>query len=665
MKVLMLPIVVAMLASGSPLTAQADPDTIRWTIVIGSRHAGVYKRWIEADGELRYFMEFDDRGRGPRMETHLRLGPGGLPVWLASTGHDYFKASLASRFSIRNDTARWEIQQESGEMAVSGPVFFTSGGVDDGLMIGAALAHGGELQLVPEGRIRVERVGELQVRAGERTRSVVQYEISGKGFEPQTTWLTPEGRYFASGSGWSGTVEIGWEETLPQILQAQEARRELRHATAARRLARRPTGPLVFRNISIYDADARTILRNQSVVVSGNRISAVGDDISVPVPAGAEVVDGYGRTLLPGLWDMHTHNNLLDGPMHLAAGITSVRDLGNDTTIVVDLHRKWESGETLGPRLITSGFIDGPGPFAGPTGLKASTEAEARAAVDTYARLGMEQIKVYSSLDPALLPVIIEQAHQHDMRVSGHIPWPLLAEQAVRRGIDELQHANFLVLNFLGDTIDTRTPARFNAPASMTADLDLTSAPVQEFVQLLKERDVVIDPTVAIFEGLLTARAGEPTPGFESVIHRFPPDVRRQMKGGGLPVPEGMDERYRASFGKMLDFVALLHRTGIRIVPGTDSWAGFTLHRELELYVQAGIPITEVLYLATLGSARIARRDDRLGSISVGKLADLVMVEGDPSLSISDLRRTRLVVKDGVVYDPNALYAEFNIGPVP
>ena len=126
-----------------------------------------------------------------------------------------------------------------------------------------------------------------------------------------------------------------------------------------------------------------------------------------------------------------------------------------------------------------------------------------------------------------------------------------------------------------------------------------------------------------------------------------------------------MDPVFRASFAKMLELVGLLHRAGVRIVPGTDGFAGFTLHRELELYAEAGIPAADVLYLATLGSARVAERDDRLGTVEAGKLADLVLVEGDPTADISNVRRTRLVVKDGVVFDPNAIYAEFNVGPTP
>lgn len=647
------------------LHAQGVPDTTTWTVVMGGRHAGVYQRWREADGEIRYFFEFNDRGRGPQLESRVRVDESGAPLWVEATGVDYFKAPMTASLDVRNERARWEARGDSGVVPVRASVYFADAGIDDGMIIRAALAAGGQLQAIPEGTLRVRRVGEMVVSVGDRRQPLVQYEIAGMGFEPSITWLTPEGEYFGSGSAWFATVPRGWEEVVPQLVATQEQREGERYAEIAKRIARRPAQPLVFRNVNVFDAEHRMILRGQTVVVSGNRITEVGSVRRVRVPRNAQVIDGAGRTLLPGLWDMHAHASALRGVMHVAGGVTTARDLGNDTAQVLDLQRKWNANTTVGPRLLVSGFIDGPGQYTGPIGIKVSTEEEARAAVDQFARQGMVQVKVYSSLEPALLRPIIEQARRHGMRVSGHIPWPMLAEEAVRQGIDELQHANFLLLNFLGDTIDTRTPQRFHAPARMGADIDISSKRVREFVQLLKERDVVVDPTLGVFEGMFTGRPGQVSPGDQAIIDRMPPQVRQNMRGGGLPVPEGMDERYRTSHRRMIEFVGLLHREGVRIVPGTDGWPGFLLHRELELYTEAGIPAAEVLYLATLGSARVMRQDDRLGSIEPGKLADLVLVEGDPTVRISDIRQTRLVVKDGIVFDPNALYAEISVGPVP
>jgi imidazolonepropionase-like amidohydrolase len=290
-------------------------------------------------------------------------------------------------------------------------------------------------------------------------------------------------------------------------------------------------------------------------------------------------------------------------------------------------------------------------------------EDEARAAIDNYAKLGYDGIKVYSSIKPELVPTIIKLAHAKGLRVSGHVPANMTARQFVEAGADEIQHINFVFLNFFDDVKDTRTPQRFIAVAERAAGLDLNSQPVRSFVQLLKDHNTVIDPTLTAFETLFTDRPGQISPSFAAVADRMPPQVRRNFLAGGLPVPEGKDALYHESQLATLRMTKLLYDSGITIVAGTDDLPGFTLHRELELYAKAGISPPEVLRIATLGAARVAHRDQELGSIAPGKLADLVLVEGDPAKRISDIRHPTLVIKDGVFYEPAALYKALGIKP--
>jgi imidazolonepropionase-like amidohydrolase len=295
--------------------------------------------------------------------------------------------------------------------------------------------------------------------------------------------------------------------------------------------------------------------------------------------------------------------------MHLAAGVTSVRDLANDIDALQSLKRKIEANEELGPRILMSGFMDGRGPYAGPTKVFVDTEEEARAAIDNYAKLGYTGIKIYSSIKPEIVPKIIELAHAKNLRVSGHVPAFMTAEQFVLAGADELQHVNFLFLNFLFDDVkDTRTPSRFTSVADRAATMDLKSERVASFVRLLKEKRIVVDPTVGIFDSMFVDRPGKMSLAFAKIGDRLPPQVRRSLFVGGLPVPEGKDERYRESAKALLRMIKLLYDTGVPIVAGTDSLAGFALHRELELYVEAGIPAAEVLKIATLGAASVMKR---------------------------------------------------------
>jgi imidazolonepropionase-like amidohydrolase len=263
------------------------------------------------------------------------------------------------------------------------------------------------------------------------------------------------------------------------------------------------------------------------------------------------------------------------------------------------------------------------------------------------------------------VPFLAAEAHRRGMRVSGHVPAFMSAEQAIKAGYDEIQHENFLFLNFWVDSVpDTRTPARFTAVAERAASLDLHSSRVQSFVELLKSHGTVLDPTVNVFENLLVARKGALDPGYSAIADRVPPLIRRGFLIGGLPVPEGKDQLYRRSFQAMLTFLKQLYDAGIPIVAGTDAFPGFALQRELELYVSAGIPAPKVLSLATLGAARIMKRDGDLGSVAPGKLADLIVVDGNPAERISDIRRVSFVMKGGTIYDPASLYQAIGIRPM-
>jgi imidazolonepropionase-like amidohydrolase len=414
---------------------------------------------------------------------------------------------------------------------------------------------------------------------------------------------------------------------------------------------------------ALFDAETGVVRPDTTIVLDGARIAAVGPDDTVRVPEGAAVIDARGSTAMPGLFDMHTHPSLDDGPLYLAAGVTSIRDMAAEPDKPSPL-RAFESGEALGPRVTFSGIIDGRGPFQAPTRTLVSTEAEARTAVRAMAAAGFPRIKIYSSVPPELVPIIVDEARKLGLHVSGHVPAFMTAEQAVRAGYDEIQHINMLFLNFMFDEVeDTRTPARFTALVGRAADLDLQSRRVQEFLALLKQRQVTVDPTLVTFEDLYTSRPGEIAPQFAAVADRMPVLVRRSFLEGGLPVPDGADTRYRATFRAMQRMLMALRRAGIPIVAGTDSMAGFSLPRELELYVQAGIPPAEVLRIATLDAARHLGQEKELGSIEVGKRADLILVSGNPVVDIGNVRNLRLVVKNGALLDPDALCELLGIRP--
>ena len=632
---------------------RTPPQTRRYTVLMSTNTAG--SQVVTTRGnEVTIDYEYNDRGRGPKTHTVMTLDERGLPLTLTTSGNDYFKQNVEESLATEAGTARWKNSAETGE-GKAGAFYASMYGPPEeaGMLAKALLRAGGRLAVHPGGEATIRKAGEANLRGTH----VTAYEIGGLGFTPFEVWLDDENNFFGSVSAWSSTIREGFEADAKQLIEQQDQRAAARTGELAKRFTRVPKGDLIITNARVFDPRTGTLSQPREIIVKGNRIVAEsGQTLVAPT-----TIDAAGRVVLPGLWDMHVHMSDTDGLLNIAAGITSARDLGNDSDTILDLKKKIDAGEAIGPRLTLRGLIDGPGPFKGPTNILAADEAEAKKAIDFFADRNYEGIKIYSSIKPELVPFMTRYAHEKGLRVSGHIPAGMTASQAVDAGYDEIQHVNMLFLNFMPDVTDTRTPARFTEPAKRGADLDVDSQQVRDFIGRLKARNVVVDPTAAVFENLFTARTGQLAPSYAMIANRFPVQVRRFLLTGGLPVPEGMDETYRASFRRMLDLIGALHKAGVTIVAGTDALPGFTLHRELELYVQAGISPAGALRIATLTAAEVARQDKDLGTIEPGKLADFIIVDGDPTRNISDIRNVVTVVKDGRVFDPREIYEELGI----
>jgi len=236
----------------------------------------------------------------------------------------------------------------------------------------------------------------------------------------------------------------------------------------------------------------------------------------------------------------------------------------------------------------------------------------------------------------------------------------------VRDGADEIQHMNFVFLNFMPDVTETRTPARFTEPGKRAAGIDLNSPQVNQFIALLKEHHTVIDPTIAFWEGTYTDRPGAVRKIDAYMFDRLPLQIQRNSKtaGGALPIPDAAtDQLYRASYANFVRMVKKLYDNGITIVAGTDKGSGYALHRELEIYNQAGIPAPQVLCMATLTAAQVMKRNNELGSVAPGKLADLILVNGDPTTNISDIRKLDTVIKGGALMYPAEIWLALGVRP--
>ncbi|MEP7348148.1 MAG: amidohydrolase family protein, partial [Gemmatimonadaceae bacterium] len=389
--------------------------------------------------------------------------------------------------------------------------------------------------------------------------------------------------------------------------------------SAWRRTTRRvASGSYALVGARVIDGTASDPVSDATVIVREGLIAAAGPSASTPVPNGMRQLDARGTTIVPGLWDMHAHASQIEwGPAYLAAGVTSVRDMGGDTLLLTRLRDAQISGRTLSPRLVLAGLVDGDTSDAFGS-VVAGSAAQGRAVVEQYARRGYRQIKLYSVLRPDVVAAIARAAHEHQMTVTGHVPRAMTPEQAVDSGMDQIAH-----LPFRGSPSDTAT---------------------QRAIRRLGAVATVIDPTLSWNE-LLSRSEDTEIASFEPMFERAPPPLAANYRS--VQNPAGGGRGVASQFA----IVTAMRDAGIRIVAGTDGGIpGASLLRELELLVQAGLSPREALTAATSEAARAVGMERDLGKIRPGYRADLLVLDADPLANISNVRRSRWVVTHGIVY---------------
>ncbi|HEX3476954.1 MAG TPA: amidohydrolase family protein [Kofleriaceae bacterium] len=616
---------------------------------------------IEPDGKRVTHFAFHDRGRGPDTRATETLDRAGALRSFHVTGVDYAQGPVDEQLEEAHGMLRWRSPSEHGQAPIgSGWYVSAQTGIDPYALLARALRHatGHRLKLLPGGEAWIEDDTEREIPIAGVTRHLHRVAIAGLDYTPQVIWLDEDDEMFAGGDSAFAAIRTGAEAVMPALLADTLRWSSARAADLAHRLAHRPPdGKLAFIHARLYDSERGTVVPDATVVVAGDRIAVVGD-AATPVPAGSRVIDAHGRTLLPGLWDMHVHMQIAEaGLLFLASGVTTVRDLGNHPEELDPRVERLDAGTEIGPHVLRAGLIDAPGDYAAPYGIIASNLSDALAAVSRYADAGYVQIKIYSSIPPPWVRTIAAAAHARGLRVSGHIPSGMNAADAVLQGFDEIQHANYLFLRFLaGPGDDTRTLLRITRVAERGGGLDLDGPDVRRFLDLLVAHRTVLDPTLVSLDGQFNSDPGDLEPMLVPYADRLPAQVVRLRKSVGLAAPGGQRGRFRASFAALQRLIKRAWDRGIPIVAGTDRNVGMSLIRELELYVQAGIPIRDVLSLATIGAARVMGQDGATGSIAAGKRADLVLVDGDPTRDLAALRNTDVVVCRGVVYDPAELF---------
>jgi len=660
-------VAAALLGLVSIDVARATESTVHYDWLTQGEVSGRLELTVHDDGERRAHFEFNDRGRGPDLNERYWVGDDGLIERFEAQGTAYMGAPVDERFVHEGGVAQWESELESGRVEDELDAFYLAndGTPEQTAALARALlrAPEGKLKLWPSGTAGIERVARETVTRDEETRQVDLFAITGLGFGPSYVWLDGERELFALSNRWMGLTPAGWNDVLPQLAERQQAAKQAHWTRLASRLTHAMSEAFCLKNFAVLDVDAGRIASGQTVRVEAGIVVAVGADKAIDC-RGLASIDGQGRTLMPGLWDMHVHIGIEDGPLHIAAGVTTVRDLANDHDDLMAAIEQFDRGDAIGPDVHRAGFIDAKSPYSAPTGNLAASLDEAMGFIDTLDDQGYPQVKIYSSIPTDWVAPMANEIHRRGMKLSGHIPTGMSAAEAVRAGFDEIQHINMVFLNFLaGPEDDTRTPLRFTRVAEHGADLDPDSPEVTEFIELLDAEDTVVDPTVSIFDNMFRHRSGEISPSYVAIADHLPPNVRRGMLAGRMDINDENAARYAASAEALLAMVRKLFEAGIPLVAGTDALPGFTLHRELELYAEAGIPNADVLRIATINAARVAGESHRVGRIAPGYAADLIALDGDPLDNISTVRDVAMTLKGKRMYRPAELHRALGIEP--
>ena len=421
-------------------------------------------------------------------------------------------------------------------------------------------------------------------------------------------------------------------------------------------------------HVRVIDGTGAPARDDQTIVIRDGNIAEVGDARRVTAPEGANVLDLSGRAVIPGLVMMHEHLYYPTGPgvyaqvgesftrLYLAGGVTTMRTTGNVHGFMdMNLARLTADGQQPGPAIdATAPYLNGPNTFLQMRGLTGPEEA--RRQVAYWAEMGATSFKAYMNITRAELGAAVEEAHKRGMKVTGHLCSVTYAE-AADLGIDDLEHGFFAATDFVSEKKPDVCPGQRQGQETIAA-LDENGGPFKQLVQKLVDRKVAMTSTLPVFETLTPGRPMPP--GLDVLVpelkKRFE-DVRGRIEQNAAQSP------YAKLLPKDMALERAFANAGGLLLAGTDPTgaggviAGYSDHREIELLVEAGFTPLEAISIATLNGAKYLGREARIGTIAAGKQADLVVIAGDPSRNIADVRKVELVFKQGTGFDPAKLIA--------
>ena len=622
---------------------------------------------IRRDGDslvINANFEFTDRGTEVPLTAVLRTRQDLTPLNFSIKGSVSRFSTIDSSVDIKDNMATIHEDSKTRQSAVPERFFTISGYAPTTvqmMLVRYLLTHkvSGPLTTLPGGEVTFEHRGKDKINVDGKDVELDRYSVNGLIWGREALWFDTAQNLVAAVTvdaefDHFEAVRDGYESALSFFVTRAVADGMATLAETAKRLSPARRGALVISGATLIDGKGGPPIPDAVVVIEGDRITAVGPRDKFAIPKGATIIDARGKYLLPGLWDMHAHFEQVEwGPTYLAAGITTVRDVGNEFEFIKAVRDAIKEGRGLGPRLLLAGIIDGESSTSWGL-IRASSPAEAQAVVNRYHAAGFQQIKIYSSVKPDVVKAICDEAHKLGMTVTGHVPEGMNAIEAVEAGMDQINHVQYLP--------PVLRPRTFRPLQGTPAPpLDFQTPEAQKAIEFFKAHKTVFDPTLAIFEWSLHP-ADKPFASIEPGAAKVPRQLAGAINNTGVPasaVPQAtaIMERYLA-------IVGALHRAGLPIVAGTDQTVpGHSLYREIELYVKSGFTPMEAIQAATLVPSQVMKLDSEVGTVEVGKRADLIILDRDPLDNIRNIRTAKSVITAGRMYDCAQLWTSVGFKP--
>lgn len=514
---------------------------------------------------------------------------------------------------------------------------------------------------LPRGEVSINFIQNDTVEISGEKVPLERYVVEGINWGGRTIWLDESKNLIAlvkANTQIREFIRKGYEEAKPFFIQGNVEEQMAALSKYTEDLKGNQAEIKALVGGDVVDGLSETTMKDMTLIIENGRITQIGKRTEIEIPENAEIIDVKGKTLIPGLWDMHAHSNQVQwAPAYLAGGITTIRDNGNEVEFATSFRDAIAKKGSLGPDILLAGMTDGEG-IQGNGVIRATNIQEAKDVAQMYFDKGYKQIKIYSSVAPDITEALSKEAHSRGMTATGHVPRSIgNARLAIEAGMDQLSHRS-LILTVLFPDKKQADLGRYYIEEN-----EITQAQIDDAIKFLLKHKTVLDPTIAL-DVVRTLPRGTISEVVEPDVWRIAYELfeGKRYRSGLSPK---FSEKAKADYTKAMEILGQFYKAGIPIVAGTDNIVPvYSLYLEIETYQKlGGLTPLEAIKTATIIPAKAMGLDAETGTLEIGKEADIAILDKNPLLDITNLRTVSAVITNGNYYESNPLWSAADFVP--